>query len=45
MPGAIHVPVEDVASTANGISLEFDGEELQSTLNEIGPGTDVMAIV
>lgn len=45
MPGATHVPVEDVASTANGIPLEFDGEEVQRTLNEIGPETDVMAIV
>jgi thiosulfate/3-mercaptopyruvate sulfurtransferase len=45
VPGAFHVPLDDVASTINGIPLEFDGEKVQSTLNEIGLETDMTAVV
>jgi thiosulfate/3-mercaptopyruvate sulfurtransferase len=45
VPGAVHVPLDDVASTIDGIPLEFDGEKVQRTLNEIGLETDMTAVV
>lgn len=45
VPGAVNVPVGEIASTINGIPFEFDGDEMQATLNRIGLTPSMPAVV
>lgn len=45
IPGAVNVPVEDIASTINDIPLEFDGEDVQATLNRAGLTPEMTAVI
>ncbi len=45
VPGAVNVPVGDIASTINDVPFEFDEEEVQRTLNSIGLEPDMTALI
>jgi thiosulfate/3-mercaptopyruvate sulfurtransferase len=45
IPGAVNVPVTAIASTINGISLEFDEDEVTETLREIGLTREMTVII
>ncbi len=45
IPGAVNVPLADIASTINTIPLEFDQTEVQATLNRIGLLPEQTAII
>lgn len=45
IPGAANVPVTDIASTIDGISMEFDRDEVRQTLNEIGLEPEMTVVI
>ncbi len=45
IPGAVSVPLGDIASTIDQVSLEFDGSKVQSTLDRIGLTPDMTAVI
>ncbi|NLX10957.1 MAG: hypothetical protein GXY36_15005 [Chloroflexi bacterium] len=45
IPGAVSVPVGDIASTIDEIALEFDQDEVQAALNRIGLMPDMTAVL
>jgi thiosulfate/3-mercaptopyruvate sulfurtransferase len=45
VPGAVNIPVGDIASTINGIPLEFDRAKVQSVLDAAGLTPDVTAVI
>lgn len=45
IPGAVNVPVADIASTVNGIPLELDLEEVQEALNRSGLTPEMTAVI
>jgi thiosulfate/3-mercaptopyruvate sulfurtransferase len=45
VPGAVNVPVEDIAPTVNGIPFEFEIGHVQQTLNRIGLTPDMTAVI
>jgi thiosulfate/3-mercaptopyruvate sulfurtransferase len=45
IPGAVNVPLGDIASTINDIPLEFDQQKVQATLDRIGLTPDITAVI
>lgn len=45
IPGAVNIPVSAIASTIDGVPLEFDREEVQQALNAAGLEKDMTAVV
>lgn len=45
VPGAVNVPVGQIASTIDGIPLEFDRDKVQDTLNRAGIGPDTTVVI
>ncbi len=45
VPGAVNVPVETIASTIDGVSMEFDPTEVQAALNAIGLTPEMTAVI
>ena len=45
VPGAVNVPVGDIAGTVNGIPFEFDQGQIQDTLNRVGLTTDMTVVI
>ncbi|NDJ60683.1 MAG: sulfurtransferase [Chloroflexi bacterium] len=45
IPGAANVPVGDISSTIDRISLEFDEDEVQATLNRIGLTPEMTVVI
>lgn len=45
IPGALHIPLGDIASTINDIPLEFDQGEVQTALNQAGLRPDQTIVI
>ncbi len=45
VPGAVNVPVGQIASTVDGIPLEFDHDKVQDTLNRAGIGPETTVVI
>ena len=45
VPGAVNVPLGDIASTIDNIPLQYDETEVQGALNRIGLTPDMTAVV
>jgi thiosulfate/3-mercaptopyruvate sulfurtransferase len=45
VPGAVNVPVGDVAKTVNGIPFEFDASQMEATLNRMGLAPGMTAVI
>lgn len=45
IPGAIHLPVETIASTIDGVAMEFDASEVQAALNGIALTPEMTVVV
>ncbi|HEX6384863.1 MAG TPA: sulfurtransferase [Anaerolineae bacterium] len=45
VPGAVNIPVSDIASTINEIPMEFDQSEVQAALNSSGLAPEMTAVI
>jgi len=45
IPGAVNIPVSSISSTINSVAMEFDREEVQSAINEIGLTPDTTVVI
>ena len=45
IPGAVNVPVGTIASTVNGIPLEFDRQQVQDAVDKAGLQPDMTAVI
>ncbi len=45
VPGAVNVPVGEVATTVNGIPFEFDRSQMQATLDRMGLEPGMTAVI
>ena len=45
IPGAVNIPVGAIASTVDGIPLEFDRQEVQDTLDNAGLKPEMTAVI
>lgn len=45
IPGAVNIPVSAISSTINGVSMEFDRQEVQDALSEAGLQPGMTAVI